>query len=126
MNECITRQSSRFQEDSDLGGVPKKQKLLQYTHTVNFRCKEHILGDRIRGEYVGSTSDGGYFAVNNTIKDQVEVFQFNKEVPSMSIMMFSFRGKIRLFDYGNSIFLCDADVFTTTGIHVKRLTEKVV
>jgi len=44
----------------------------------------------------------------------------------MSIMMFSFRGKIKFFDYGNNIFLCDADIYTTTGIHVKRLTDKQV
>jgi hypothetical protein len=66
-NENYARQS-RFAEDSD-SGLNVKKKLTQYTHTVNFRCKENILGDRIRGMYVGSTLDGGYFAVNNTIKD---------------------------------------------------------
>jgi hypothetical protein len=66
-NENYIRQS-RFPEDSE-PGLNIKKKLTHYTHTVNFRCKEHILGDRIRGEYVGSTFDGGYLAVNNTIKD---------------------------------------------------------
>ena len=59
---------------------------------------------------LASTLDGGYFTVYNIIKDQVEVFQFNKEVPLMTIMMFFFRGKIRLFDYGNTMFLYDAEV----------------